>query len=102
MISEGVYMLLLILAILSAYTTFLYNVPSALFTPIAGIFSGLLFALVALTSDAVYSDIGNAGMVFNYAPIKILAALCCTLMVFGVFLQIMSNGFNMENWEKEW
>jgi len=86
MISEGFFILLIVLAVTSAYATFLYNIPSY----IGGPFSAILFALVALYSDAVYSNIGVAGTVFNYAPVKIFAAVCCVIMVFGVLLDIMT------------
>tara|TARA_R100001086_G_scaffold239700_1_gene165315 strand:+ start:205 stop:504 length:300 start_codon:yes stop_codon:yes gene_type:complete len=87
MISEGVFMLLIVLAVLSAYATFLYRVP----VWVGGPFAALLFALVALYSDAVYADIGTAGKLFDYAAIQIIAAVCAVIMVVGVFIDVMTN-----------
>jgi len=91
-ISESLFILLIILAILSAYVTFKYTVP----VWIGGPFSAILFALVALYSDAVFSNMGNTNIVFTYAPIKIFAALCSLLMIVGVFMHVMSHGLDTE------
>ena len=92
MISESLFILLIVLAILSAYATFKYAVP----VWIGGPFSAILFALVGLYSDAVFSNMGNAHIVFTYAPIKIFAALCSLLMIVGVFVHVMTHGLDTE------
>lgn len=92
MISESLFILLIILAILSAYVTFKYAVPAW----IGGPFSAILFALVAIYSDAVYSSMGNVYIVFTYAPIQIFAALCSMLLIVGVFMHVMSHGLDTE------
>ena len=90
MISESLFTLLIILAILSAYATFKYAVP----VWIGGPFSAILFALVALYSDAVYSNMGDAPIVFTYAPLQIFSALCSLLLIVGVLIHVMTHGLD--------
>jgi len=90
MISESLFILLIVLAILSAYVTFKYAVP----VWIGGPFSAILFALVALYSGAVYSNMGDAPIVFSYASLQIFFALCSLLLIVGVFIHVMTHGLD--------
>tara|TARA_R110002020_G_scaffold27495_3_gene88639 strand:+ start:2023 stop:2310 length:288 start_codon:yes stop_codon:yes gene_type:complete len=92
MISESLFILLIVLAILSAYATFKYAVP----VWIGGPFSAILFALVGLYSGAVYSNMGDSPIVFTYVPIQIFSALCSLLLIVGVFMHIMAHGLDTE------